>query len=171
LVALGGVKVLVAPGLSPEERTTALGMYHFAESYRHAADRLRLSRAKPLMFDAPIRFLYYHAIELYLKSCLRGDGRTPTEIKSSFNHGFRKLQRACEQRGLDCDDGDIDVIELVDGSNYWRSRYIETGLARFAAMPALSRTCNSLSQNAFMFLRDRKIVVRRPVVTPARSRK
>ena len=56
--------------ITPEERTTALGLYNFAESYRHAADRIRASKAKQLPFDTPIRFLYYHAVELYLKACL-----------------------------------------------------------------------------------------------------
>ncbi|MCA1467221.1 hypothetical protein I6F09_04880 [Bradyrhizobium sp. IC3195] len=160
-----------ATGLSPEERTTALGMYHFAESYRHGANRIRLSKAKPLMFDAPIRFLYYHSIELYLKSVLRALGLSPVEIKSTYGHQFCKLQAACERNGLDFDDEDIAVIGLVDGSNYWGSRYIETGYVRHATLPALARTSHSLSQNAFAFLRSRRILVRKPVITPSRLRK
>jgi hypothetical protein len=163
--------MITAQNLNPEERTTALGMYNFAESYRHAGDRVTASKAKPLLFDAPIRFLYYHSVELYLKSCLRGDGRSPGEIKSKYGHGFLKLQRACENRGLVIDDEDVAVIELIDGSNYWRSRYIETGFGRFATLPALARTCDSLAQYAFEFLQSRNILVSSPRRTPARLRK
>lgn len=156
--------------LTPEERTTALGMYHFAESYRHAADRVRASKAKPLMFDHPIRFLYYHAIELYLKSCLRGDGLTPDEIRGKYGHRFRKLQRACETRGVVLDDEDVEIIRLIDGSNYWKSRYIETGFSRQATLPALARTNDSLARYAFEFLRRKRIGVRPPTRTPLRLR-
>jgi len=157
--------------ITPEERTTALGLYNFAESYRHAADRIRASKAKQLPFDAPIRFLYYHAVELYLKACLRGHGLTPTEIKKRYGHGFKKLQRACASRGVVFDDEDIEVIDLIDGSNYWLSRYIETGSARYASLPALARTCDSLARSGYDFLRIRKTIIRKPVRTAPRLRR
>jgi hypothetical protein len=157
--------------INPEERTNAVGLYNFAESYRHAADRIRASKAKPLRFDAPIRFLYYHAIELYLKACLRGDGLTPSEIKSRYGHGFKKLQKACVLRGVVFDDEDIDVIGLVDGSNYWRSRYIETGLDYYASLQGLARTSDSLARSGCDFLRSRKFIIHKPLRTPARLRR
>jgi hypothetical protein len=50
--------------VSPEERTTPLGIYNFAESYRHAADRIRMSKAKPLRFDSPSPFeIFFNCAE------------------------------------------------------------------------------------------------------------
>src|ERR1700741_5247012 len=126
--------------MTTEDRTTALGLYNFAESYRDAADRVRSSRAKRLLFDAPIRFLYSHAIELYLKSCLRADGLTVQEIKDRYGHRFKELRKACARRVVELDDEDVDVISLINGSNYWRSRYIETGFKHDATLAALART-------------------------------
>jgi hypothetical protein len=157
--------------ISPEERTNAVGLYNYAESYRHAADRIRTSRARPLRFDAPIRFLYYHAIEIYLKACLRGDGLIPSEIKSRYGHGFKKLQKACAARGVVFADEDVDVIELIDGSNYWRSRYIETGAICYASLQALARTNDSLARSGYDFLRNRKVIIHRPLRTPPRLRR
>jgi hypothetical protein len=157
--------------IADDDRTTATGLYNFAESYRHAADRIRASKAKPLRFESPIRFLYYHAIELYLKSCLRGDGLDPETITRRYGHRFVKLRKACSTRGAQFDDEDIAVMKVIDGDNYWRSRYIKTGFVSDASLGAVARTCNSLARCGFVFLRGRKVLLRKPQATPPRLRK
>jgi hypothetical protein len=59
--------------ITEEERTNALGLFNSAECYREAADILASEHAKALSFDHPIRYHFYHAIELYLKAFLRTD--------------------------------------------------------------------------------------------------
>lgn len=157
--------------MNSPDRTSALGLYNFAESYRHAADRVRAGRAAPLRFDAPIQFLYSHALELYLKSCLRADGLSIEAIKDRYGHRFTKLQGACASRGVIFEDEDIEVIGLVDGTNYWRSRYIETGFMQVASLPAMARTADSLARSARDFLLSRKIAAHKPTRTPARLRR
>ena len=118
-----------------EKRRTALGTFNFAESFRLSADRLRISTLKRIPFDAPVRFLYYHSIELYLKSYLRSHGISAAYIKSKYQHRFRKLEKACAKYGLKLDDEDHDVIERIDGDNYWMlaiSQPVQSTLATFA---------------------------------------
>jgi hypothetical protein len=157
--------------ISDADRTTATGLYNLAESYRHAADRVRASKATPLRFESPIRFLYYHAIELYLKSCLRGDGLDPEIITSRYGHRFVKLRKACSTRGASFDDEDIATIKMIDGDNYWRSRYIKTGFVSDASLGAVARTCNSLAYRVFAFLRSRQVLLHKPKATPPRLRR
>jgi hypothetical protein len=155
------------------DRTTATGLYNFAESYRHAADCIRSRKAKPLHFEAPIRFLYYHAVELYLKSCLRGAGLDPETITRRYGHRFVKLRKACSSRGVQFADKDIAVMKVIDGENYWRSRYIKTGSATEAGLGEgeIARTCDSLSQAGYSFLGDRQVLLHKPLSTPLRLRK
>jgi hypothetical protein len=153
------------------ERTSAIGLFHYAESYRHAADRLHGSKAKSLAFDAPIRFLYYHSVELYLKSCLRASGLSVDEIRNRYGHNFVKLKNAADRLGVELDDEDGDVIRLVDGTNYWKARYIETGFGTFPSLPGLARTTDSLALNGYVFLRNHRLLIRKPKRSPARLRR
>ena len=70
--------------ITEEDRTNALGLFNSAECYRQAADILGTEHARALRFDQPIRYLFYHAIELYLKAFLRAD--FPLDKVESFRH-------------------------------------------------------------------------------------
>ena len=50
--------------LTPEDRTTALGLFNYARSYWRSAEQLLASKPDVSHPDAPILFLLYHAIEL-----------------------------------------------------------------------------------------------------------
>jgi hypothetical protein len=151
-----------------EKRRTALGTFNFAESFRHSADRLRISKLKRIPFDAPVRFLYYHSIELYLKSYLRSHGISAAYIKSKYQHRFRKLEKACAKYGLKLDDEDHDVIERIDGDNYWDARYLTTGSKYFGDLCALARTSDSLAQFGYERLRIMGEAARKPLRSPKR---
>ena len=60
--------------LTPEERTPPIGLFNYARSYWRSAEQLRASKPDVTHPDAPISFLFYHAIELYLKAFLRSAG-------------------------------------------------------------------------------------------------
>src|SRR6266540_1250446 len=47
------------------ERSNPLGLYNFAESYLHSAQALRGCNVRATHPEDPVRFLYYHALELY----------------------------------------------------------------------------------------------------------
>ncbi len=54
-----------------DERTNSMGLFNMAEAYRLSAEALRKAGVAAGHAESPIRFLYYHAIELYLKALLR----------------------------------------------------------------------------------------------------
>jgi hypothetical protein len=55
-----------------ERRTTSMGLFNTAEAYRLSAIKLRAGKkVKTGHADTPVRLLYYHALELYLKALLR----------------------------------------------------------------------------------------------------
>jgi hypothetical protein len=76
--------------ITEDERTSATGLWMFAESYRDAANHL--VQGCDLRHDAPIYFLYTHAIELALKAYLRAKGSTKGTVKLS-PVGLRRRSR------------------------------------------------------------------------------
>ena len=60
-----------------------MGLFNVAESYRLAAEHLHSSALLKGMHDLPVSFLFYHAIELYLKAFLRHKKHTPSELASN----------------------------------------------------------------------------------------
>jgi hypothetical protein len=132
--------------MEKNDRKKLLGLFNFAEAYRDAADFLAVGHAKALPFHDPIRYLFYHSIELYLKTFLRQHGLTVAQIRE-LGHGFAVLRDTCVGRGLWLAEEDCEVLELIAAKgNYIRSRYIETGTMRVATIEALSRTAASLAE-------------------------
>jgi hypothetical protein len=67
--------------MNDDERTTHLGLFNYAHSYWVCAATLE---GKPLDIthkDAPVDYLYYHAVELYLKSYLRLKGHNLKQLR------------------------------------------------------------------------------------------
>src|SRR5215831_8207505 len=85
--------------------TNALGLFNSAECYRQAADILASERRR---FDQPIRYLFYHALELYLKAFLRTDLTLDGVIR--YGHRFRRLRGACTTRGLPLEQHEREVL-------------------------------------------------------------
>lgn len=55
-----------------DARSTPVGLFNFAETYWLSARALKAAEVKEVTHRAyPVFFLYYHAIELYLKAYLR----------------------------------------------------------------------------------------------------
>lgn len=139
-----------------EKRTTPLGLFNFAESYWAAARTLDDKKLKSTHPDSPVSFLYYHAIELYLKSFLRFHGHTVAELASrKFGHSSRRLKKRAEQLGLTFDDEDAEVLRLMSKTDaVIRSRYLRTGFFRWPAPEALDRTCRNLRTSIGTALRQ-----------------
>jgi hypothetical protein len=132
--------------ITADDRTTALGLFNYAQSYRAAADCLLSAELKTTHPQAPMTFLYYHAIELYLKAHLRSQGLTVAELRQ-VSHNISKLAAAVESRGLVLEDEDKEVLSLMaEADNIIRSRYIQTGTYSRPEEEALSRTCAALDE-------------------------
>src|SRR4029077_3473405 len=81
------------------QRVTPIGYFNFAETYRTAARTLRRSKNKATHKESPIRFLYFHAIELYLKAFLRAHDIHPYDLRTKYGHSVGQLSKAVG-RGL-----------------------------------------------------------------------
>jgi HEPN domain-containing protein len=132
------------PEITNDDRTTALGLFNYARSYRASADHLLSAKLGVPHPHAPLTFLYYHAIELYLKAYLRSQGHTVAQLRQ-VSHNIRELSTEVQSRGLVLDDEDKEVLEtMVEANNVIRSRYIQTGAFTRPEEEALSRTCAAL---------------------------
>jgi len=119
-----------------------------AESYREAARVLTGAKPRTGHASSPIAFLYYHAIELYLKSFLRLHGVTAKKLAGKeYGHDTLKLTQRAEELGLWYMDEDREVFALMaDTDAIIRSRYLEVGPFTVPANEALDRVCDSLRQ-------------------------
>jgi hypothetical protein len=145
------METMAANQQTPDEtdRTTRFGLFNYAESYWRSARALNANRLKVSHPDEPVNFLYYHAIELYLKAFLRLHGHEPRELGSkSFGHSFGRMQRRAVDLGLFLADEDIEVLSVMENTDaVIRSRYIKIGAFTRPTHGALDRTCKSLRQS------------------------
>jgi hypothetical protein len=133
------------------DRHSAFGYYNFAASYHVAADLIEERGLRATHPGAPAAFLYYHAIELYLKSVLRLHGASAKKLQK-IGHNFRALRSRAETYGLDLQDDDV----------WSRARYLETGLLRAPTLAGLRRTTSTLRQWAAHAMRKAGHPVRMP---------
>ena len=124
-----------------ERRTTPVGLFHYAHSYALSATKLReettIDATHP---DAPVSFLYKHAIELYLKSFLRLNGVSVKQLRSQkYGHNTKKLVNKARRFGLAVTDEQKSQILMVQDAIL--DRYIETGVHTAPTLDALHALC------------------------------
>jgi hypothetical protein len=126
-------------------RTTALGLYHYARSFRAAATKLtgNLDPKDATHPDAPLDHLLIHAIELYLKAYLRQAGASVADLKR-IGHDMPRLGRLYEDHGGQLGAEDQAVIALLTPENVFGARYLETGAYTRAPTEALMHTADNL---------------------------
>jgi len=131
-----------------EERTTPFGLFNNAESYWKGAVALERAKVKSTHADSPVRFLYYHAIELYLKSYLRLQGFTVRKLASrNLGHNFKNLADEAEAHGLPYMEEDRHIFRLMAETDaVIRSRYHRTGAFYWPTTDGLDRTCKSIRE-------------------------
>ncbi len=126
--------------MDQDERTTATGLWMFAETYLQAGKHLAETGADHLRFDAPIYFLYSHAIELTLKAYLRSKGATVSKLRR-MGHALPALLERAGAQGLDqgrLGENIASLIALLDVYNQDHEfRYIRTGAKRLPEIKAL----------------------------------
>jgi hypothetical protein len=148
--------------LTPDERTTPLGLYHFAVTYEAAANTLvdNFDRDRVTHADSPVGHLFTHAIELYLKAYLRLKGATLDDLKSRLGHNIPKLGAEFAATGGHLDDEDRKVFDLLTPENVFGARYIVVGAFSHATTARLGRTAKSLHETVKAALRDAKVYTR-----------
>jgi HEPN domain-containing protein len=151
---------------TPEElkdddaRTNSMGLFNVAEAYRLSAMALEKADVKSGHANHPVRFLYYHAIELYLKALLR-QKHSVEAIRKKFGHNTRRIVKEAKKLGLVTDDEDRQVFSLMgDTDAVIEARYIRTGAKTWPTFEALNRTCKSMRDSVGSLLRGAGVMVR-----------
>ncbi|RMC30083.1 hypothetical protein C9E82_18895 [Paracoccus siganidrum] len=122
-----------------------MGLFNYAHSYWVSAAVLEKSPREVTHKDAPVDYLYYHAIELYLKSYLRLKGYSLADLKK-LGHSIPKLHDRAISEGLPANAEDREVIAMIP-ANYLPSRYIQTGAFSKARPEALWGVCRLLHED------------------------
>ena len=118
------------------DRQPPLGFFNYAGSFLDAARHLALAADTGelrLRFDAPIYFLYSHALELTLKAFLRAKGYSAQCLASrEFGHKLGVLWRECIKEGLSTEpvngafiEAMIDVLDPLAAA--YEFRYLKIG--------------------------------------------
>ena len=128
-----------------EGRTTAVGLYNYGHSYHEAARALSVTKFRATHRDSPLSYLYYHAIELFLKAYLRTHGHTVDDLERRFRHDIKKMRKRVIELGFDFQDEDLVVLAYMEQTPVViNSRYISKGLCSRPSTEALERTATSL---------------------------
>jgi len=145
-----------------EDRTTQIGLYNQACSYHLAARTLKNLRLRGTHPTAPVAFLYFHAIELFLKSFLRLHGHSVEELRKRFSHGYGAMRKRASALGFDFMNEDLVVLRYMERADaVIRARYLKTGLYEEPTPDALERTAKSLRETTRMELRSKGFPTRR----------
>lgn len=148
--------------MDEDARTSAIGLFNYAHSY--AASAVALAKTPPndtTHPEAPVDFLAFHAIELYLKAFLRAKGLTVAEVKK-IGHGLTKLRDRARDLGLTVDDGN-GVIVLAAASMMER-RYISTGTKVCHPHELVFEVCRRLHYDVGEELRTLGLATRLPSI-------
>lgn len=159
-----------SPILDPEDRTPPLGLFNYARSYWISAEQLRSSKPNVSHADAVICFLFYHAIELYLKSYLKAAGFDLHKLKK-LSHGTSKIGETARKEGLNLSNEDYETLQLIDSyDNVVRSRYIVTGAFSRPEDHVLAELCEHLDATIGNKLRAEGLPARTFEVKQARPK-
>ncbi|WP_108724194.1 HEPN domain-containing protein [Pannonibacter carbonis] len=119
---------------------TPIGMLNYGHSYWTSARSLQKTQRDCTHPDAPVDFLFFHAIELLLKSYLLSTGVAIKDIKT---HNFEKLFEYAMENGLKVTKFGITAFcEIAD--LYIHSRYISNRFGPVADHELLHELCVEL---------------------------
>ena len=130
-----------------ELQRKAVGLFQYAHSYAQSAVTLEYNQTKAAHWNAPIYFLYFHAIELYLKAFLVRSGNDLEDLRKEHGHRVRPLAELCREQGLHLTDDGQRVIDLMaDSDSVISSRYIRVGIHTRLHFDVYSSFCLSLNR-------------------------
>lgn len=144
---------------TPDDRTTATGLFHYAEAYRTCAEALMRAPPPSLRFEDPMWFLAFHSLELYLKAYLRHSGMTVSAMRK-VGHRLTALWDRATAAGLSCELDPRQMMQALDAGDLIRIRYIETGMIRRPKAEDLMQFLEQLRVEVFRALRAGGAIVR-----------
>jgi HEPN domain-containing protein len=136
-------------------------MFHYAHAYAASAMTLNEVGVDTIHADAPVRFLFSHAIELYLKAYLLLKGLTVDELRSrALGHNLKKLASKSVKLGLSVSNEQRKWIVLANEAIL--DRYIETGSRTVLLPESLSEICQSLHEQIGSAVYQQRGLARQP---------
>jgi hypothetical protein len=128
------------------ERTNAVGLFNTARSYWRSAEHLNAAKLKVTHPEAPVAFLFCHAIELYLKAYLRGMGSSVADLKQ-LGHRVANLAKLAAKAGLELQPEQSEILSHIDDADVAiEARYIVTGFKNLPTNEALSTVAEHVDQ-------------------------
>ena len=126
-----------------------------ADAYLEAADILLAADSKEGHAAMPVRFLLFHAVELYLKSFIRVTGMKVADIEA-LGHSFDKLFDQAITLGFRPAAEDyLTVLSEQQNGQVIRSRYLFTGTQLQVPLCDLHHAVRGLRQD----LRNNPVVI------------
>jgi hypothetical protein len=130
-----------------DTRTTPQQYFVIARAY-HVSARSLMNNPIPRLghWDAPVRSLFHHAAELYLKAFLLRSGMTPAQLRSGAGHDYEKLVEDAQDRGLVLASQFADTLRALQQLGaFSRARYQFVGIQREIELEDLNNLCNALA--------------------------
>tara|TARA_R110002049_G_scaffold140930_5_gene302300 strand:- start:30554 stop:31021 length:468 start_codon:yes stop_codon:yes gene_type:complete len=148
-----------------EPQKTAVALFNYAHSYAQSALTLEQNETDATHWNAPIYFLYFHAIELYLKSLLVRTGHDLETLRKEHGHKVQPLAELCQQEGLQLTVEGSEVISLMANTdNVISSRYIRVGVHTRFPFEIYTGVCLSLNEQIGWKVYEGSRVTRIPVL-------
>ena len=123
-----------------ETRVTPLSLYLRGHAFWDAAQKLYDPKERAGLASEPVLTLWYHGIELTLKSFLRLHGVSIEKLED-LGHNLVKLANKAEKLGLPLTEEDHQVCKIArDNDAIIRARYPETGFYQRPSEEALINT-------------------------------
>jgi hypothetical protein len=133
---------------SEDERTSPVGLFNTARSYWRSAEYLSAARLQVTHPQAPVTFLFCHAIELYLKAYLRGAGHDVSQLKQ-LGHRVASLAQSAIKSGLAIGPEHSEILNRIDDADVAiEARYIVTGFKNQPTNETLSHVTVMHASNA-----------------------
>ena len=150
------------PPASAIDRHTPIGLFNFAASWQAAADLLIGKMVHATHPHAPVAFLYYQALELYLKAFLRHHKFSMKKLRR-IGHNYIELSTRAEAKGLTVDSKQREIFQVLGEGDAWeRSRYLEVGMLSMPEISELRRACSRLEKSVGRELASAGLPVRKP---------
>jgi len=143
------------------QRTNSMGLFNVAEAYWMSAAALQAAKVRAGHASQPVRFLYYHGIELYLKAWLR-QHYSVEKLESKFRHDVKRMSKGAMRLGLSIADEDRQLLNMMASSSrvLIEARYIRVSAKTWPTIEALDRICTALRLNVGTLLHKNGVMVR-----------
>lgn len=149
---------------------TAIGLFNYAHTYAQSAVTLQEHQTDATHWNAPVYFLYFHAIELYLKAYLVGQGEDLEVLRKKYGHKVRPLADLAKNYGLTFGTNVEAVFDLMDQTdNVITARYLRIGTHTRLPFSSFFDTCDTLHDQIMAVVYRGVQPGRRPVLREAGS--